>query len=346
MSPKLTGFTVVDVRDPAEMDEQSRMSQRLPGRHSVHAYTLRDPALRRASPGRLLAWHADRQVGDLLLGHVAERFATEVGIVEPGMPAYCFNLIRSGRMAMSTPDTRGTVEAGPGQGVIQGGRAGTRALTLDGTARTNLWIAAARFEAALQACLGELLRAPLVFAPGLDWETGAGAGLRRLVLHLSAELPQPGGLAANALALAAFTDVFTHTALHGLTHSYTERLARQRDGAIPACVRRAESYFRDHADQAILMEDVAAAAGCSVRALQLGFRRFRDTTPGAAVRQARLEAARQALIRGEIEGTVSDVAHRYGFTNPGRFTSLYKATFGVSPAEALRRPPSHALNTT
>lgn len=338
MSPRLRGFTVTDIYDPAEMDERSRMSRRLPGCHGVHTYTLRDPALRRAGAGRvLLTRHVDRQAGgDLLLGHVAERFGTEIGIVEPGLPAYCFCLIRAGRLALSTPDTRGTTEAGPGQGVIQRGRAGTRALTADGTARTSVWVAATRFEAALQACLGEPLGAPLVFAPGIDWTSGAGAGLRRLMLHLAAELPQPGGLAANAPALAAFTDLFVHTALRGLPHGHAERLARQRDGATPACVRRAEAYFRDRADQAVLMEDVAATAGCSVRALQRAFRRFRDVTPHAALAHVRLELARAELARGEAAATAA-VAQRYGFTNAGRFAAAYARRFGELPSETRRR---------
>jgi AraC-like DNA-binding protein len=102
-------------------------------------------------------------------------------------------------------------------------------------------------------------------------------------------------------------------------------------------VHRAEAFIRSRAGQPLALHEVAQAAGCSVRALQLGFRRFRDTTPAAAIRQARLEAAQQALLRGEIEGTVGDVAQRYGFTNPGRFTGLYKAAFGTSPTEAMRR---------
>ena len=343
MSPKLTGFTILDVHDPAEMDERSRMSRRLPGRHSAHTYMLRDPALRRSrAGGLLLTRHAGRQAGgsDMLLGYAYNRFGTEIGIVEPGLPAYCFGLIRAGCLAMSTPDTGETVEAGPGQGVIQGGQAGTRALTADGTARTNLWIAAARVEAALQACLGERLRGPLVFAPGLDWTRGAGAGLQRLLLYLAEELPQPGGgLAANAPALAAFTDLFVHTALQGLAHSYTERLARQRDGATPACVRRAESYFRDHAGQAILMADAAAAAGCSVRALQHAFQRFRGTTPHAALVQARLELARAALL-AHGEASAAAIARRYGFTNAGRFAAAYAGRFGELPSDTRRRGPA------
>ncbi len=334
-SPLLSGLTVVEVKDPAEMDEQSRLSRRLPGRHNVYTYTLRDRSLRRSGAGKLLARHVGRQAGDLLLVTVAERFGREIGIVEPGMPAYCFTLIRSGHMASSTPVTRGTIEAGPGQGSIQGGRAGMQALTADGTARTNFFIAAARFESALQACLDERLREPLIFAPALDWMSGTGAGLRRLVMHLATELSQPDGLAANAPALSAFTDLFVHTALRGLPHNYTERLAQQRDGAAPACVRRVEAYFRDHAEQGVLMEDAAQAAGCSVRALQRAFRRFRDTSPHAALQRVRLELARTALAHDE--GTVASVAQRYGFSNAGRFGVAYAIRFGESPAETRRR---------
>jgi transcriptional regulator GlxA family with amidase domain len=76
-----------------------------------------------------------------------------------------------------------------------------------------------------------------------------------------------------------------------------------------------------------------------VRSLQLGFRQFRDITPTAAITRARLEAVRQALNGGKVAGTVTDIAFQYGFTNPGRFSSLYKTAFGVSPAYELRRLP-------
>jgi transcriptional regulator GlxA family with amidase domain len=54
-----------------------------------------------------------------------------------------------------------------------------------------------------------------------------------------------------------------------------------------------------------------------VRSLQLGFRQFRDTTPTMAIRQTRLEAARQALLVGETTRTITDVAYQFGFANPG-----------------------------
>ena len=119
------------------------------------------------------------------------------------------------------------------------------------------------------------------------------------------------------------------------------RLARPANSPVPRSIRRAEEFIRSRAGQPIALHEVAEAAGCSVRSLQLGFRQFRDTTPAAAIRQVRLEAARQILALGESAQTVTDVAYQYGFTNPGRFSGLYKEMFGVSPADDLRRNPFH-----
>ena len=105
-----------------------------------------------------------------------------------------------------------------------------------------------------------------------------------------------------------------------LPNNYYGRVARATASPVPRIVHRAEAFIRSHADQPIALHDVASAAGCSVRTLQLGFRQFRDMTPAAAIRQARLEAVQQALARGERDGTVTTVAHQYGFSNSGRFT--------------------------
>jgi len=117
---------------------------------------------------------------------------------------------------------------------------------------------------------------------------------------------------------------------------------RHGRAVLDAAVQRAEAFIRARAragQQLVALHEVAAAAGYSVRTLQRGFRRCRGTTPSAAIRQARLDAAHQALARGELgaAATVGEVARRFGFTNPGRFARLYTAAYGLSPAEALRR---------
>jgi hypothetical protein len=73
---------------------------------------------------------------------------------------------------------------------------------------------------------------------------------------------------------------------------------RRREGcAAPWQVRRAEEFFRERTRAPVTLAETAACVGCSVCSLQLAFRRHRGTTPMAALRHIRLEAARAALAR-------------------------------------------------
>jgi transcriptional regulator GlxA family with amidase domain len=99
-------------------------------------------------------------------------------------------------------------------------------------------------------------------------------------------------------------------------------------------VRRVEELFRRKTNEPLTLAEAAAYAGCSVRALQLAFRRCRGVTPMAALRRTRLEAARAALADGPT--SIRALAAAYRFTNPGRFARLFKEVFGQSPSE-LRR---------
>jgi transcriptional regulator GlxA family with amidase domain len=107
------------------------------------------------------------------------------------------------------------------------------------------------------------------------------------------------------------------------------------DGDVALCyVRRAEELFRRKAKEPVTLAEAAACAGCSLRTLQLAFRRCRGMTPMAALRRIRLEAARAALADGPTP--ICAIAAAYRFTNPGRFARLFKEVFGQSPSE-LRR---------
>jgi AraC-like DNA-binding protein len=86
-------------------------------------------------------------------------------------------------------------------------------------------------------------------------------------------------------------------------------------------VRRAEDYLRAHPMEPLTLGDLARAVGLSSRSLQPAFRNARDTTPMAALQQARLERARDVLIQEGSGTSVVDVALRFGFSDPGRFAS-------------------------
>jgi AraC-like DNA-binding protein len=113
--------------------------------------------------------------------------------------------------------------------------------------------------------------------------------------------------------------------------------ARPAGGLAPRAVHLALLYIYEHLDADIDAASLAHAAGLSVRGLQAAFRRELDATPGEIVRDARLDAARDALRRARPgETTVHELAARFGFGNPGRFAGRYLARFGEPPNATLR----------
>jgi AraC-like DNA-binding protein len=121
-----------------------------------------------------------------------------------------------------------------------------------------------------------------------------------------------------------------------LPHTHSRAFDETETTVAPTSVRRAERFIEENAARSIGLADVAGAAGVSARALQLAFRRFRNTTPMAHLRALRLELARSQLA-GPEGASVTSVANAYGFGCLGRFAADYKARFHESPSETLRR---------
>ena len=325
----LSSFLVIDVSDPDELGEDSAVSRRFPRSNSAHRYRLR----RRLPPRTdgVLTRLAMRPAGDLVAAYVADRHATEVEIVQPGFDRFCVSVMLTGSLVLQ-PAGGSVVQAVRNHGLVLRGEPGTRFQSSDGNARFNLWVDTSRVENTLAAFLGGPLPRRLVFQPGVDLSTGRVASLARLMGLLGHELAQPDGMAANPLALNSFTDLWVHTMLHGLPHSLGDAMHQRHHGAaVPRHVKRAEDFMREHAARAMNLADVAAAAGCSLRTLHAAFRRFRDTTPLAALHGIRLDAARAMLETGGGALRPADVARLYGFSHPGRFKAAYVRRFGVPP---------------
>ena len=94
-------------------------------------------------------------------------------------------------------------------------------------------------------------------------------------------------------------------------------------------VRRAEAYLRSSMSRHVRLEDIASAAGVSVRTLQASFKRDRHATPMQYLRNLRLDAARQRLLAGS---SVADAALETGFSHQGRFAEYYRRRFGHAPS--------------
>ncbi len=86
------------------------------------------------------------------------------------------------------------------------------------------------------------------------------------------------------------------------------------------------------------MADIAAAVYVTPRTVQYMFRRHLATTPSAYLREVRLRRAHEELVAGDKSlTTVAATSARWGFAHTGRFAVLYRAAYGESPHETLRR---------
>jgi AraC-like DNA-binding protein len=151
-----------------------------------------------------------------------------------------------------------------------------------------------------------------------DVLTSPQAGPRPLVAGSAGQL-----LAATALA------VFPSNAL-------TDPTAADRHDASTATVQRAVDFIHDHAREDLSAADVAAAAGVTIRAVQLAFRTHLDTTPMRYLRRIRLEHVhRQLRAADPARESVPAIAAQWGFASLGRFTRYYRQAYGVMPQETL-----------
>jgi len=301
-------------------------------------YRLQERGGADRTPGRSFSVRGASGLGEFDIAYIADRLAATLTVTGSGIPDYCLTAVSRGALEFTgAPGLRAALGIDERVGLVYRGTPGTTLSATGGHERLAVWIPAASLHQRLAALLEGPVTKDLAFAPVFDWDSVPAQSLKRQLHLMVEELGSPAPFAGSEVASRSFADLMLYTLLRAVPHNHSERLARTGSPAVPGIIKRAESYIRAHVEEPIALHEVAAAAGCSVRSLQLGFQRFRETTPLAAIRQARLEAVREAMRAGEAGGTVTDLALRYGFTNPGRFAQLYRAAFGEAPGDALRR---------
>jgi transcriptional regulator GlxA family with amidase domain len=103
-------------------------------------------------------------------------------------------------------------------------------------------------------------------------------------------------------------------------------------------VDRFDAVARANLGKFAHIQDLCRLAGIEQRTLVRAFRAVRGTTPFRYLHALRLTEAREALLASDAAAeTVTQVAMRFGFRELGRFAVDYRATFGESPSETLRR---------
>jgi AraC family ethanolamine operon transcriptional activator len=100
-------------------------------------------------------------------------------------------------------------------------------------------------------------------------------------------------------------------------------------------VDRARALALAEPQSPVEVGELARRLGVSRRTLQNSFHAVVDTSPSVYLRMLRLNAARRDLRAGN--GTVLDIAARWGFWHFSRFAGYYRQSFGELPSATLRQ---------
>ena len=99
---------------------------------------------------------------------------------------------------------------------------------------------------------------------------------------------------------------------------------------------RLQRWIDAHLHDEITLDRLCAVAGVGPRSLQKALIAARGQTPHEFVTARRLAAARRRLESTGSQVRVSTIALDCGFRHLGRFSGIYRAAFGESPAETAR----------
>ncbi|SER07646.1 AraC-type DNA-binding protein [Pseudomonas cuatrocienegasensis] len=127
--------------------------------------------------------------------------------------------------------------------------------------------------------------------------------------------------------------------LHSFKNNYSQVLNDPKTIVQPSphSIKIAAELMSNNYDPGLTISEVAIHAGLSIRALQLGFRRFKDTTPIAFLRSARLNKARTMLLASDCTNTSKEISELCGFSNYYLFCRYYSKTFFEHPNTTLAK---------
>lgn len=101
-------------------------------------------------------------------------------------------------------------------------------------------------------------------------------------------------------------------------------------------MRRAEEYLREHMDRPFSSRALCQATHMSERSIEMLFKEVYGISPRTWSQLARLNAARQELLRADVRTvSVTAVATRWGFYHFGRFSAAYRRLFGEVPSATV-----------
>lgn len=173
---------------------------------------------------------------------------------------------------------------------------------------------------------------PIDFDLTFDLVSGAAQSLLATAAFVYAELTRPGGIAAIPAACQELEAALMTQLLFVVPSQLSRILHGEASAGRPAKIREALAIIDEDPSAPLTTAQLAARVGMSLRSLQLGFQEGVGMTPTAYLCRARLDRVHEDLLLG-ANGSVTDIAMRWGFFHPGRFAQQYRARFGQLPSQ-------------
>jgi AraC-like DNA-binding protein len=150
---------------------------------------------------------------------------------------------------------------------------------------------------------------------------------------------------AEALPEALVNGEAAHGLEQQLIHALVECLSEGwTDEVTPAARRhcdiavRFEGLLQTRPERDLRIAEISAALGVSDRVLHRCCEEQMGMNATSYLRLHRMQLVHRALWNGNRDtASVSEIARRYGFRDPGRFAARYRALYGELPAATLRR---------
>lgn len=201
-------------------------------------------------------------------------------------------------------------------------------------------------EDELSEAVGRQLTTQIDFNPLMSLTKGPARTWMHLFNVCVREIFRPDTTLTQPLVAAPFVHSLIHTLLLATDHSYRGALGEEAKFVAPQAIRPAVDLIETEPQLPLTVTALASKCHLSTRALHQGFVRHLGISPMAYLRQVRLRRAHQDLLAADpsIE-TVTSIAKRWGYTNPGRFAAAHAARYGETPAATLHRS-ERAIRTT
>ncbi len=164
----------------------------------------------------------------------------------------------------------------------------------------------------------------------------AMAALRRRVFHFASDFNERGGFFSD-LAAAEVQRMVIMKFLMCHRHNHTHLLLREPLPSAPSAVRTVEEFIEANWDQPIDILKMTSVANVSARSLFRQFKKDRGYSPADFAKRIRLDRAREMLEQSSGEASVTQIALKCGFQNPGHFARDFRIAFGELPSEILRK---------